>query len=185
MGIAEGERTYVASLRAAQSGEAAQREFARAVKQELVALFRSDPPVVDSLFEADVRSRLPRPDPSGDLGEQVEDASRDSFNRLQRQYRAARPKLELGTDVPVPFPDSLRQAGVGGRVRIQAYVSETGEPLAMRILESAHPVLDAIALRATTQMRWEPAYLLVRNQWQPRASWVWYRINFQAPQATR
>lgn len=177
MDILSGEPVYVTDRQFARRGSAVRGEFSNAVKRSLVRLYRNKPEVVDSLFEAYVEPKIAEADLSGDLKEEVERLQREGYETIRKHFREARTLLELGTDVPVIYPDSLRD-DYSGDVLVQAYVDEEGVPQALELIEGIHPVLDEIALRATTQMRWQPAYLLQKNDWQPIPSWSRFRVRF-------
>ena len=56
------------------------------------------------------------------------------------------------------YPPSLRDAGIGGRVVVWYYVSETGQVLHTRLSESSgHAELDAAALTVAAVFRFTPA----------------------------
>ena len=176
MGILSRTSTYVSTQQLALRSGALRNEFGNAVKRSLVALYRSEPEVVDSLFETYARPALADADLSGELMDRVEENKRMAYDAIREHFREPRPALELGTDVPVVYPDSLR--AYGGDVRVQAYVNEEGVPLALELLEGVHPVLDDLAMKATTQMRWRPAYVLRGSDWEPTPSWVRFLVRF-------
>ena len=125
----------------------------RNVQQEFVQLYRNQPEIIDSLF---TEIAVPLVDARGQ--EENRDALIRDINReMNKVFFFARPKSE--PQVQIIYPDSLRTAGVGGGVRLQVYLNEEGEPLAIKRIDAVHPTLDAIALRATTQKRWIPAAL--------------------------
>ena len=76
------------------------------------------------------------------------------------------------------YPDSLRNEETSGTVELQVYVNASGEPQGIEVLESVHPTLDGIAMRATTQMKWQPAFLKVNNEWVEQASFVRFGVDF-------
>lgn len=151
-------------------GKRAEGPAHRNVQQQFLPLYRNHPEAVDSLFtEIAV--------PMIDEGAQAED--RDALVReINRALNAAfvYPRPEQDSDVAIVYPDSLRTAGVGGEVRMQVYLDEDGRPLAIKRLKSAHPTLDAIAMRATTAKRWRPATL----GGEPIRAWVRSVIAFNA-----
>ena len=140
----------------------------RNVQRQLRPLYRNHPEVVDSLF---TEIAVPMIDESG--GEGDRDALVGRINRaLGEAFVYPRPAAD--SDVTIVYPDSLGAAGVGGDVRMQVYLDETGEPLAIKRIEPVHPTLDAIAMRATTEKRWRPATL----DGEPIRSWVRSTIAF-------
>lgn len=182
MGITDAGITYVGSASAARQSGEMREEFRRGVKRELLPFFRNQPEVVDSLFNEVVAPRLAETSIEGAVSEAVESAKRTSYERLRRNFREARVTTQLGEDVPVIYPDSLREQGVGGFIRLQVYLDDTGSPQAIELIEGVHPVLDALAFQATTQLEWQPAYVSNGRKWTPVPSWVWYRIWYSAPE---
>ena len=140
----------------------------RNIQRQLRPLYRNHPEVVDSLFTA---IAVPMVDDSG------RDDDRD---RLVQQINRALgeafvyPRPAPDSDVTIAYPDSLRTAGVSGSVRMQVYLDETGQPLAIKRIEAVNPTLDAIAMRATTEKRWRPATL----DGEPVRAWVRSTIAF-------
>lgn len=162
---------------AAEEGDEVDAYLEGRVRSELRPLFRNNPDVVDSLFDEHVVPLIAEAD-DGDVDEQVQEIKNEGYQALRNHYREPRPALQLGEDVPLTFPDSLRQQGIGGRVRMQVYLDEDGEPQAIRLLESVHPVLDEKAMTAASQMRWEPAGVRSGGEWEYIPSWTRYTINF-------
>ena len=180
---AEGEMTLAANAQIAQQSGVATQQLARSVKQGLIELYRNDPEVVDSLFEKYVRPKLEGVTLSGDRAALVEKHKREGYNLITKHFREPRTTLVLGPDgdIPVGYPDSLSSQGVSGTVRTQVRLNEKGEPQAIELVESVHPVLDAITLRATSEMRWQPAYILRGNDWEAVPAWARFNISFQPP----
>ena len=143
----------------------------RNVQQEFLPLYRNAPELVDSLF-----SEIAVPM----IDERSQEEDRDALVRdINRAMNAVFffPRPAPDQDVSIPYPDSLRQAGIGGDVRMQVYLSEAGEPLSVKLVDRVHPVLDAIAMHATTQKRWVPAAL----RGEPMRAWVRSVLAFNAP----
>ena len=76
--------------------------------------------------------------------------------------------LPVGGDVRAPllihrvdpaYPDSARRIGLQGTVILEAIISATGEVEDVRVLRSAHPLLDASAVAAVERWRYRPATL--------------------------
>ncbi len=178
MGVAEGTQVF-----AMQPAQLTGAQLRRSVKESLIRLYRNAPQVIDSLFARYVASDLAAVTISGDVQQRLEELKAEYYGILRRHFREPRTRTTLGEDVAVVFPDSLRQQGVSGEVRMQVYLNEEGVPQAIELLEGLHPTLDAIALHATTQMRWEPAYVEVDGQWEAIPSWVRFNINFRQPPA--
>ena len=122
---------------------------------------------------------MPKVSASGsDIDALVSKYQRDGYRSLSRHFREPRQTVKVGDDIPVVYPDSLRKAGIAGAVEMQLYLDTEGAPQAIWTMENVHPVLDAIAMQATTQARWQPAYLLKGGKSDPIPSWVRFRIRF-------
>jgi hypothetical protein len=156
--------------------ESFQQQLQRAVKQSLIQILRNEPEVVDSLMELVV---VPKIKASGsDVDALVKKYKSEGYRSLSRHFREPREKIRVGVDIPVVYPDSLRQSGVVGAVEMQLYLDIEGVPQAIWMMEGVHPVLDALAMQATSQARWQPAYLLRGGKSDPIASWVRFKIRF-------
>lgn len=176
MGIERQVLTYAADGRSAAG--VGHRQVVRAVKQSLIRLYRNEPEVVDSLFEHVVAPKIALADFTGPLQPEVEALKRKGYKMLGSLFKEPRAALRLGTDVPVSYPDSLRALGVAGSVKMQVQLDAEGLPQTVQLLEGIHPVLDHIALTATTQMRWRPAYLMRKGNWKPIPAWVRFNVRF-------
>lgn len=174
MGITD--EAYIANLEGVNRDQ-----FTRAVKQELIALYRHHPEIVDSLFQDEVRPLVEEAELSGDLEKQVDQYKNEGYKALSKHIREPRTETSLGEDVPVAYPDTLRNPETSGTVEMQIYLDTDGAPQAIQRLESVHPTLDAIAMNAATRMRWQPTYLLVDGDWQPVPSWVRFSVRFEPP----
>lgn len=141
----------------------------RNVQQKFIALYRNQPEFIDSLF---AEIAVPMIDARGQ--EEDRDALERDINReINKVFFFPRP---APSDVAIIYPDSLRQAGIGGAVKMQVYLSEEGEPLAIKLVDSVNPTLDAITMRATTQKTWQPAV----SRGQTMRSYVRSVLNFNA-----
>ena len=125
----------------------------RNVQMRLITTYRSSPELVDSVFTVNVAPYL-----SGS-GNQVplDDAVDEAAGRIRKMYMGPRqdPEVKFGREVPYVYPDSLR--GVEGRVGVQSFVAADdngGAPIALRLVDSVHPVLDALTMQAATRMRY-------------------------------
>jgi TonB family protein len=179
MSVLGAEITYSSDAQLSRQRGVALQQLARAVKVSLIALIRNEPQVVDSLFEKLVVPKLQDADLSRDPDALVERYKKEAYRTLARHFREPRATVMLGRDVPVIYPDSLRRAGVTGDVDLQVYINEEGEPAAIEKLSGVHPVLDEIAMRATTKVRWQPAYLLRVGKSYPIPSWIRYSVKFR------
>ncbi len=156
--------------------------FTQSVKQSLIRLYRNDPEIVDSLFEKHVAPKI-KVDAGMDYRKEVDQYKRRGLDLIDNHYRAPRARLRLGQDIPVPYPDSLLQQRISGKVYTQIYLDPEGEPQAIALLEGVHPALDAIAMRAVTQQRWTPAYLLQKGRWRQLPAWDRFNVIFRAPES--
>ena len=179
MGVKGADITYAVSMALAERKSTAVRQLSRAVKVSLLPIFRNEPEIVDSLFERHVVPRIEKADLDRAPDHLVDRFKAEGYRILARHFREPRTVLSLGTDVPIVYPDSLREAGVTGRVRMQVRLNAEGEPVALQLIDGVHPVLDDIAMEATTRMRWQPAYLLETGKSRPVPSWVRFTVNFQ------
>lgn len=174
MGVA-GDETFAAGA------EVTPEQFELAIKEELAPLYRNHPEVVDSLFEAHAQSDVEEADLSGDPDEAVLQYKNESYKAINEHFREPRTRTELGQDVPVSYPDTLRTDETSGTVEMQVYLDADGVPQAVQRLEGVEPTLDAIGMNAATRMRWEPAYVLRDSEWEAIPSWVRFSVTFQPP----
>ncbi len=73
------------------------------------------------------------------------------------------------------YPARLRDAGIGGRVGVWVYISETGQVLHSRVLQSSgRAPLDAAALRVADAFQFTPAM----NGDEPVPVWIQMPIIF-------
>jgi hypothetical protein len=183
MGLRGARLTMPADRVIARQREVREEQFARALKVSLLPLFRHRPEVVDSLFERFVRPRVSETNLEGDSRELLQRLKKQAYRTLSRHFREPRAAVRLGRDVPVVYPDSLRGRGVKGTVGMQVYLNEQGEPVSIQLMEPVHPILNDIAMKATTQIRWQPAYIYRRGTPRALASWVRYGVRFRTEPA--
>jgi periplasmic protein TonB len=78
------------------------------------------------------------------------------------------PPIVPGPEVDLPvlvarvepiYPEAARRMHLSGVVLLEAIISTHGEVENVRVLRSAHPLLDAAAVRAVSQWRYRPATL--------------------------
>lgn len=150
------------------------------VKESLIPLFRNHPAIVDSLFERHVVSKMATARLRGDVRPVIAKYKKEAYRTISRHFRQPYSITKLGVDVPLPFPDSLRARNISGMVFLQIHISEEGEPIAIKRLEGVHPILDRIAMRAMTQMRWQPAYVVKGLKSPAVASWARYKVYFSS-----
>ena len=167
-------------------GEISREQFEGAIKRSLVRLYRNNPEVVDSLFEAHAIDELA----DAELGEDAVQESGQLKPKLLQTYKKRayeaitdnfrEPQREEGADLV--YPDSLRQSEeASGSVELQVHIDTSGAVNAVEAIQTAHPTLDAIAMRAATQTTWEPAYVMREGAWVPETSWARFSVNFPAP----
>lgn len=160
------------------SGSSAAAVLADRLQQEFLPLYRNHPRVVDSIFSRFVIPKIEGALATADFAEAREKLKREGYRLITNNFEPPRTRLQIGKEVPVIYPDSLRRQGVAGTVRMQIALDAEGEPRAIELLERVHPVLDAIALDAATQMRWRPAYLMRNGSWRPIPSWTRFSLTF-------
>lgn len=180
MGAATTDQMQPLTLRGEISDRAARRLLITHVKESLIPLFRNQPEVVDSLFERYVVPKMAKARVYGDVQAVIKQYKLEGYRTIARHFREPYKMTEMGVDIPVPIPDSLRGKGIVGRVFMQVYISEDGDPLAIKKIRGVHPVLDRIAVRAMIQMKWQPAYLLKKNKARPIPSWARFDVNFSS-----
>ncbi len=182
MGAKDSDVVYVSEVFGGDD-EVVRQQFKKAVKRSLIRMYRNEPEIVDSLFEELQAPKIDdvvfTSDPAGD----VDKFKKKSYKALSRHFREPRTRLQLGTDVPVVYPDSIRNKEISGSVKLQVYLNAEGEPQSVELLEGIYPVLDLSAMDATTRMRWLPAYILKGKNWQAIPAWARFRITFSTKQA--
>lgn len=151
-------------------------QFIRGVKQGLNDFYQSNPQVIDELFEEYARPELGEEARSGDVEDLVQEAVQDVRNLLDTYYQ--RPQLEGSPSVT--YPRALHEEGVSGTVVLQVRVNSSGEPVAVRVLESVHPELDAIAMRAVATMEATPARVRYSedDEWEDIEGWIHFDLPF-------
>ncbi len=181
MDVTGAQATYIASPNTARQRASQQEWFERAVKQKIIRLYRNQPEVVDSLFERHVVPMLKKVNLDANLQAEAERFKQKSYRFLHKNYfQAPQQKLQVGRDIEMPYPDTVRKRQVAGSVHLQVYVNEEGEPMTFELLESLDPDLDGIAMRTMTQMRWRPAYLMGKSSWKTIPAWARFKIRFGA-----
>ncbi len=161
----------------ARQTRAAKRRLVNLVKASLLPLYRNQPEIVDSLFEKLVVPKMASARLTGDVRPVVKTFKMEGYRTLSRRFREPYTKTRLGKDVPVPMPDSLRGRS-WGKVFLQVFVSREGDPITVTLLDGVHPVLDRIAMRAATELLWQPAHVLKVGTSRPIDAWYRFKINF-------
>ena len=122
---------------------------------------------------------LPQEPPEGDLGTGGPAASRVDLEPTFLPFTAA-PSIDNRDEIVVAlkegYPALLRDAGIGGTVRVYFYIDPEGLVQRTRLDESSgHPALDQAALRVADAFRFRPAL----NGSEPTSVWVSLPISFQ------
>lgn len=171
---------------ALSSGTISEDQFQKAIKRSLLEFYRTNPVIVDSLFEEYAVPKLE----GANLSDAVEDDQlkpellgkfqKSAFKAVNDHYR--QPQLNEGVS-GISYPDSLRQNDVSGDVRLQLHVDTSGSVNAVEVIEGVHPTLDAIAMKAGTQTTWEPAYVRqgAGEEWKPHRGWARTPVPFRMP----
>lgn len=153
--------------------EPAPTELAQWAQNELISLYRTNPEVFDSVFQAVALPILRENIPAG---ADYEANARQAVERAKNDFRAVYRQsiLNPNTQPPLVYPDSLRQRGVGGRAVLQVYVDASGEAQAIELVESTgNATLDDIALRSAAMSDYTGAWAVRgRRGGQPIPNWV-------------
>jgi TonB family protein len=169
---------------ALSAGSITQEQFQKAIKRSLEELYRSNPILVDSLFEEHAVPLLQDADLSGAVedGELktkvLQEYKQKALKAVDEHYE--QPKIQEGI-TGLPYPDSLRTEENSGKVEVQLHVNEKGLVDAVEVVEGTHPTLDAIVMKAATQTKWNPAYVAEDQKQVPRPGWGRLSTNFPAP----
>lgn len=178
MGVRVPDALYRAGEPLSAQQDVARDRMVSAVQRELAPLYRNRPETVDSLFWQVVEPTIEAARPDREPDAQVAAYERDAYRRIMRHFRAPGALKQIGTDIPVSIPDSLRGPASDRVVSFQVYVGPDGSAGAVRQLEGVHPVLDRIALRALVQVPWQPAYVLRTTRSVPVDGWVRFGVRF-------
>lgn len=172
-----GAPAYSASLQGANT-----EQFVQAVKRELIALYRNNPEIVDSLFQQYARPDIEKADLSVSdekkLKNMLTQYKNESYKAISKHFTEPRREDQ---ELSISYPDSLRRQETSGEVDMQLYLNEQGEPQAVKLLQGVHPVLNDIAMSAATRTSWQPAYLTREGEQQPVPSWVRFGFTFRPP----
>lgn len=168
------------------SGSVSQEQFQNAVKRSLLELYRSNPAVVDSLFEEHAVPVLQ----DADLGSDIVEEGKIKQKILDKYGQKALKAVDEHYEQPIiqegitglPYPDSLRTEENSGRVEVQVHVTADGTVDAVEVVEGTHPILNAIIMRAAaTETTWNPAYVTEDGEQTPYPGWGRLSTNFPAP----
>ncbi len=152
--------------------------FIKGVKRGLGDFYKSNPAIIDSLFEEYAVPELGTDSRSGEVEEAVQEAVQQARNLLDDYYK--RPQVQEQENIT--YPRDLYEQGVEGNVELQVRVNASGEPIAIRVVESVHPELDAIAMRSAALMRSSPARVRYSqdDEWEDIEGWIHFDVPFQA-----
>lgn len=152
--------------------------FLKGVKRGLDDFYKSNPAIIDSLFEEYAVPELGTDARSGEVQEAVQEAVQQARNLLDDYYQ--RPQVQEQENIT--YPRDLYEQGVEGNVELQVRVNANGEPIAIRVVESVHPELDAIAMRSAALMRASPARVRYSqdDEWEDIEGWIHFDVPFQA-----
>ena len=186
MGITDGQMSV------SQSG-LTQEQFNGAIKRSLLKLYRNNPEIVDSLFQAHAVDSMTTADLGGDIVTEEGQLKMETENEFKNKaYKAIneyfREPQPSKSDASLAYPESLRTEEASGTVELQVHLAVegsgdnvTGVPDAVQIVEGTHPTLNAIAMKGATKRRWNPAYVQINREWQPVDAWVRFSVDFPAP----
>lgn len=170
---------------ALSAGSITQEQFQKAIKRSLEELYRTNPSIVDSLFEAYAVPELETVDLGSDVVEDGELKTKILEKSRQAAYKAIdahyeQPTIQEGI-TGLPYPDTLRTEENSGRIEIQLHVNEDGQVDAVEVIEGTHPTLNAIVMKAATETTWQPAYVTEDQEQTPRPGFGRLSTNFPAP----
>ena len=146
-------------------------DLAPSVQQRMIELYRTNPALVDSLFAEVALPIIERgAEGAGDRTAQRERLVTEVNTAMARVYR--QPLVDPSSAPELVYPDSRRQAGVGGRVVLQVYIDAAGDPVAIETVEGVHPTLDALTMRAATGMDYTMPWVITANRSRNVPGWV-------------
>jgi TonB family protein len=178
MGVLEEEVTL-------STGTLTQQQFQSAIKRTLEELYRSNPTIVDSLFEAHAVPVLEEADlgsgavEGGELNTDLRETNKQkALKAIDKHYE--QPKIQEGI-TGLPYPDSLRTEENSGRVEVQLHITKDGTVDAVEVIDGTHPTLNTIVMKAATKTKWNPAFVTDGQEQVPHAGWGRLSTNFPAP----
>jgi TonB family protein len=169
---------------AVSPGSITQEQFQKAVKRSIEELYRSNPTIVDSLFNEYAVPALGDADLSGAVEDGeikstlLEEYKQKALKAVDKHYE--QPKIQEGI-TGLPYPDSLRTRENSGRVEIQLHINKDGAVDAVEVIEGTHPTLNAIVMQAATKTKWQPAFVTDGQEQTPHSGWGRLSTNFPAP----
>lgn len=170
LGVDRPEVVFDPTVPVTDQAERLENRLVNEVRRSLLPIFRHRPEVIDSLFSAVVEPEIRSGEiPTREtLSERVERERAEALGRLREQFEEPRLRQPAEGDRLVEIPDSLREAGLRGRVRVGVYLDSDGRPGAVRLLSGVHPAVDDAVLAAASRSRWRPASV----DGEPIASWA-------------
>jgi hypothetical protein len=168
---------------ALSAGGVDQEQFKKAIKQSLEKLYRSNPTVVDSLFEAHAASELDGADLSSAVeGGQLKpklltEYKKAAFEAIKARYR--QPQLLEQASIK-SIPGSLRTEENSGQFVLQVHVDTTGSVDAVEVVDGAAPTFNAILMNAATRTTWQAGCLQENDQCTKKIT-GWGRIPLSVP----
>ena len=147
----------------------------RYAQEQMTVLYRTHPEVFDSVFFAVAAPMFERDFAREGFQEAVDAAVQEAKRAINGQLYRQATALPDPPPEPVVYPDSLRARGVGGQAVVQAYVDAEGQALAVEVVESVHPALDAMVMRKAATTRYNPAWVVEENR-AGRAIPNWVRL---------
>jgi TonB family protein len=170
---------------ALSGGSITQDQFQKAIKRNLAELYRSNPTIVDSLFERYAAPELENVElgsdavQGGKLKQKLLDKHTSAaFKAIDEHYE--QPAMQKGIE-GLAYPDTLRTEENSGEVQVQLHVNESGQVDAVEVVEGTHPILNGIVMKAATQTTWAPAYVTEDGQQTAYPGWGRISTNFPAP----
>lgn len=169
---------------AISAGSITQEQFQKAIKRSIEELYRSNPTIVDSLFNEYAVPVLGDADLSGAVGDGqlktnlLEEYKQKALKAVDDHYE--QPKIQEGI-TGLPYPDRLRTRDNSGRVEIQLHINTDGTVDAVEVVEGTHPILNAIVMKAATKTKWQPAFVTDGQEQTPHSGWGRLSTNFPAP----
>jgi hypothetical protein len=166
------------------SGRLSQEQFKKAIKQSLEKFYRSNPTVIDSLFEEHAAPKLEGADLSNAVeGNQLKpkllnEYKKTAYDAVKPHYRQA--QLQGNASIK-SIPDSLRTEENSGRFELQVHVDTTGNVDAVTVIEGGgSPTFNAILMNAATRTTWQAA-CLQKNDKCTRKVAGWGRMPLSIP----
>jgi TonB family protein len=132
---------------------------------------QDDITISETTFSENPISDLPPPPTGG--GVDVSEAPTFTPYEVKPEMRN---RSELVRTIERNYPSTLKDAGIGGTVRVWVFIDESGSVKNTRVVESSgYPALDKAAEEAMKVVKFSPAL----NRDQKVAVWVQFPVTFQ------